>query len=300
MPTDFIPSLPSDPGVWVSGHTYGALARTRPVTPNGLIYQTTSGGVAGVSEPTWPLVVGNTVVDGGLTWTCTGMLALYATGEIGGYPIITVPLNGDTGVPQALVTANKMLTDWVSLTSNIFNSNNTFRGTNAFIGNTSFSGATMTVTSTAILQQVAVSREFITGNVQQPAGASSVFVPTVTVAGGGTVAGQAWTVDAGYNATNTDLAGIIHISAAAPGAWASGITTFFTLSAGSGLKYAAVVFSVLSSGAPFLEDSAGGSVAVLQINTGVGTDATFYIQNPNGTTLTTVGQDFYISYIAAF
>ena len=40
----------------------------RPATPNGFIYKCTAGGTSAGSPPTWPLINGNTVSDGGVTW----------------------------------------------------------------------------------------------------------------------------------------------------------------------------------------------------------------------------------------
>ena len=41
-----------------------------PITRNGFKYVATTTGTTGGTEPTWPTVVGNTVVDGGVTWRC--------------------------------------------------------------------------------------------------------------------------------------------------------------------------------------------------------------------------------------
>lgn len=62
----------NDPGAWVALATYAAGAYVRPTTVNGFIYEVTAGGggAAGAGEPAWPTTVGNTVVDGALTWTC--------------------------------------------------------------------------------------------------------------------------------------------------------------------------------------------------------------------------------------
>lgn len=42
----------------------------RPTTPNGYAYMTEASGTTGGTEPTWPTVLGNTVVDNGVTWIC--------------------------------------------------------------------------------------------------------------------------------------------------------------------------------------------------------------------------------------
>jgi len=60
-----------------------------PTVDNGFKYEVTTAGTSGAGEPTWPLVPGNTVVDGTVTWTArdfnvaTGDFAskLVATGS---------------------------------------------------------------------------------------------------------------------------------------------------------------------------------------------------------------------------
>jgi hypothetical protein len=43
-----------------------------PVIVNGFRYVCTSAGTTGSVEPTWPMIIGNTVNDGGVEWTCDG------------------------------------------------------------------------------------------------------------------------------------------------------------------------------------------------------------------------------------
>jgi hypothetical protein len=62
---------------WVASTTYAANTIRKPTQPNrnGYAYKVTAGGggASGGTEPTWPQTLGNTVVDGALTWTCTAL-----------------------------------------------------------------------------------------------------------------------------------------------------------------------------------------------------------------------------------
>lgn len=58
--------------VWATVTAYSVGAIVKPVTGNGLIYRATAAGSSAASEPTWPTVIGATVVDSGVTWTCVG------------------------------------------------------------------------------------------------------------------------------------------------------------------------------------------------------------------------------------
>lgn len=63
---------------WAAGVAKNVGNIVKPTTPNGYAYVATavSGTVSGTThattEPTWPTVVGNTVVDNGVTWVCYG------------------------------------------------------------------------------------------------------------------------------------------------------------------------------------------------------------------------------------
>jgi len=55
---------------WVGLTLYATGAFVVPTVENGFCYEATTGGTTLVGEPVWPLVPGNTVVDGTVTWTC--------------------------------------------------------------------------------------------------------------------------------------------------------------------------------------------------------------------------------------
>lgn len=55
---------------WAATTAYSLGDRVEPTTPNTYVYEVTTAGTSGGSEPTWPTVVGSTVVDGTVVWTC--------------------------------------------------------------------------------------------------------------------------------------------------------------------------------------------------------------------------------------
>lgn len=58
------------PAARLGTNAYAEQAFVIPASPNGFIYIASVAGVSGAPEPTWPTTVGNTVVDGGVTWKC--------------------------------------------------------------------------------------------------------------------------------------------------------------------------------------------------------------------------------------
>ncbi|MFI7547210.1 hypothetical protein [Actinoplanes sp. NPDC049599] len=61
---------------WASTHATATAvplgAVRRPSTGNGYLYRAVVAGTTGGTAPTWPTVVGTTVIDGGVTWLCIG------------------------------------------------------------------------------------------------------------------------------------------------------------------------------------------------------------------------------------
>lgn len=55
---------------WAASTAYQQCDRKRPTTINGFHYVAMTAGTTGASEPTWPVVEGEMVVDGGVTWRC--------------------------------------------------------------------------------------------------------------------------------------------------------------------------------------------------------------------------------------
>lgn len=91
---------------WVASTTYATNDIRRPTgaNRNGYRYKITAGGgsTSGSSEPTWPTLIGATVVDNGVTWTCEGLEdTWYAIQSING---TTVLIDND---PSALANAGR-------------------------------------------------------------------------------------------------------------------------------------------------------------------------------------------------
>jgi len=56
---------------WVADTAYGLTDICKPTVPNGFYYECTDAGTTHVdTEPVWPEVLGETIVDGTATWTC--------------------------------------------------------------------------------------------------------------------------------------------------------------------------------------------------------------------------------------
>jgi len=60
---------------WAASTAYSAGDVVHPTTLNGYVYECTTAGTSGTTEPTWPTTPGDTVTDGGVTWTCRAVVA---------------------------------------------------------------------------------------------------------------------------------------------------------------------------------------------------------------------------------
>jgi hypothetical protein len=58
--------------LWAANHSYKLYAQVRPNPANGYFYMAVVAGTSGASQPTFPTAVGETLVDGGVTWKCMG------------------------------------------------------------------------------------------------------------------------------------------------------------------------------------------------------------------------------------
>lgn len=57
---------------WAATTAYAVGFIVRPTVANGFVYAVSVAGTSSGAQPTWPTTVGQTVVDGGVTWTCMG------------------------------------------------------------------------------------------------------------------------------------------------------------------------------------------------------------------------------------
>ena len=75
---------------WAATTAYTTGRIVRPTTGNGFLYRSTGAGTSAASEPTWPTVIGATVVDSGVTWTCIGRSIIQIDAADPSWPASTV------------------------------------------------------------------------------------------------------------------------------------------------------------------------------------------------------------------
>lgn len=64
---------------WAASTAYAVGFIVRPTAGNGFLYSCSVAGTSSGSQPTWPTVIGTTVADGGVTWTCVGRFVILFT-----------------------------------------------------------------------------------------------------------------------------------------------------------------------------------------------------------------------------
>ena len=69
---DTVTEVPLNPAAWTSGATIAEGAWRVPTTGNGFYYEALNAGTTGGTEPTWPVFLGETVTDNGITWIAQG------------------------------------------------------------------------------------------------------------------------------------------------------------------------------------------------------------------------------------
>ena len=66
-----------DPPAWQASNAYSLGDPVRPTARTGYVFECTTAGTSGGSEPgSWPTTPGNTQADGSVTWTCRANYAL--------------------------------------------------------------------------------------------------------------------------------------------------------------------------------------------------------------------------------
>jgi len=64
-------------GTWASSTGYAKNVRKVPTIKNGYFYKASVAGTTDTTEPTWPTVIGEDIVDGTATWVCWGVYNVY-------------------------------------------------------------------------------------------------------------------------------------------------------------------------------------------------------------------------------
>jgi microcystin-dependent protein len=72
------------PDVWTEYTIYAAGQYVKATASYNYVYEVTTAGTSGGTEPTWPTTPGNTVSDGTVTWTCRAKWTSRNVGEVGG------------------------------------------------------------------------------------------------------------------------------------------------------------------------------------------------------------------------
>lgn len=120
-----IPYRPPDPGAveYVSGGAAGTVIQFAGSTPswiadtpydirkwvtpaaglNGYSYECTTAGTTGSEEPSWPIVLGDTVTDGTCVWTCRGAVTYLVYDSVLNYPTNLTSVSRTAGASATTV-----------------------------------------------------------------------------------------------------------------------------------------------------------------------------------------------------
>jgi prepilin-type N-terminal cleavage/methylation domain-containing protein len=101
------------PPKWVQLTMYSIGDFVIPTTKNGHRYRCTTAGISGASEPTWPTAKGGTFIDGTVTWTESGKLAVLkdniATLNYGSYTVVEnkyIKFNPSSNLEEDIVSGD--------------------------------------------------------------------------------------------------------------------------------------------------------------------------------------------------
>jgi len=115
---------------WIQGELVASGFTIRPSTPNGYQYICTTAGESGAVEPTWPTIIGATVTEGSVIWTCAAVdttslaetvssapwvaqagIAVLASSLVGQIASVFLDVSGAIAGNDYLVNCNASLTD---------------------------------------------------------------------------------------------------------------------------------------------------------------------------------------------
>ena len=105
---------------WAATTAYSLGNRRVPTVANGYYYEVTVAGTSAGVQPTWPTTIGNTVVDGTVTWICRGRYNNYPTTTsasariLNGYVFVCVGgdiYNSDLDLPDSWNTSDFISTE---------------------------------------------------------------------------------------------------------------------------------------------------------------------------------------------
>lgn len=93
---------------WQASTAYILTNIVSPVTGNGFHYECTTAGTTGSTEPTWPTVVGNTVTDGTVVWTCRSATVTIGVSNTGAKSINCTGFTGTITGTAAITVAGSV------------------------------------------------------------------------------------------------------------------------------------------------------------------------------------------------